>query len=125
MLPDFLKHLNYKVRKVRICNEQSADVITVKADSFSRFFFLASPFFPLWFSSMSLVVISPSLILHFEDSLEKKLETCWLVRNSELVKRLAPSLSLAVIINLETKAASAFRLFNTLSGSSIRNLLDK
>ena len=44
-----------------------------------------------------------------EASLERKLETFWPVRNSELVKRQFPLLSLAVIMDLAIDATSTFR----------------
>ena len=59
--------------------------------------------------------------VRFEANLKKKLETCWLVRNSELVKRWFSLLFLAVILNLATEAASAFWPVV----SPIRNLLTK
>ena len=59
------------------------------------------------FLSISLSVISSFLSVRFEAILEKKLETCWPVRNSELVKSRFPLLSLAVIMDLATDAASA------------------
>ena len=57
---------------------------------------------------MSLSVISSFSSVRFEANLEKKLEICWPVRNSELVKRRFPLLSLAVIMDLATDAAPAF-----------------
>lgn len=43
--------------------------------------------------------------VRLEASLEKRLETLWPVRNSELLERRFSSLSLAVIIDLVTDAA--------------------
>ena len=44
--------------------------------------------------------------MRLEASLEKKPETFWPVRNSELVKKRFPLLSLTVIMELATDAAS-------------------
>ena len=54
------------------------------------------------------VTPSFSMSVRLEASLEKRVETLWPVRNSELLERQFSLLSLAVIIDLATDAASAF-----------------
>ena len=79
----------------------------LKFSKFSLLSFLkASSSSTFWPSSMPLSVISSFSSVRFEANLEKKLEICWPVRNSELVKRQCPLLSLAVIMDLDTDAGS-------------------
>ena len=95
--------------------ESAINVITIIADGTTEGNFLkdltsqlAEGFLILYVLVFFNVTPSFSMSVRLEASLEKKLETFWPVRNSELSERWFSSLSLAVIMDLAADAAYAF-----------------
>ena len=93
VLTDILKHLNCKLWQLWICNK-FANVITVIADGTTEGNFLkdltsqlAEGFLILFVLVFFNVTPSFSMSVRLEASLEKRLETLWPVRNSELLER--------------------------------------